>query len=284
VKRATLALGGAELALPTHKTRNHAREETEMSHTKNVLKVFGICLAAVFGLMAVSAAGAQAQTGWLVNGAFITATKTIEAEIHPLKATAPEERHMVLTGEALKSKVSKLCEKLVVDDGLLFGEAANRANTEGLAKLLFSNCKTFLNGVESAVCKPVEPITAEVLFRAILHNSLTYILFEPEPGKPLVTIQLTAPCVLAPGQDVAGTVVMECLTEKLESMEEAAGKPDLCLSDLVNHLLREAPNQKLFGANEGLTFGGKAAKLEGIILVKIAKTDADSGKTWACHI
>jgi hypothetical protein len=257
-----------------------------MSNAKNVLKVFGICLAAALGLMAISAVGAQAQTkGWLVNGVYITATKAIEAEIHPLKATAPVERHVLLKGEALKNKVEILCENLAVDDGLIFGEATNRENTEGLATLLFTTCQTFLGGVLSKACQPIEPITANVLFRAILHNSLTYLLFEPDgAGKPFVSIGFPTICILAPSQDVAGSLVAECLTEDLKSMEEASGKPDLCLSDLVNHLIREAPSQTLFGANEGLTFAGKAAKLEGIVLVKIAKGDADSGKTWGCHI
>jgi hypothetical protein len=258
-----------------------------MSNAKNVLKVFGICLAAALGLMAVSAVGVQAQTkGWLVNGVYITATKTIEAEIHPLKATAPVERHVVLSGEALKTKVEILCEKLVVDDGLIFGEAANKEKTEGLATLLFSSCTTIFSGdFISIPCKPKEPIAASVLVRAILHNALTYLLFEPDGvGKPFVNIEFTGECILAPEREVAGSLVAECLTEDLKSMEEASGKPDLCLSDLVNHLIREAPSQTLFGANEGLTFAGKAAKLEGIASVKIAKGDADSGKTWGCHI
>jgi hypothetical protein len=255
-----------------------------MSSTINVLKVFGICLAVALGLMALSAAGVQAQTkGWLIGGSYITATKTFDAEVHPLKATAPIERHLVLSGEALKTKVEILCEKLVVDDGLLFGEASNRENTEGLATLLLSTCTTILNGdFISIPCKPKEPITSNVLFRAILHNSLTYILFEPDgAGKPFVSIEFTAPCVLAPSQDVAGSLVVECLAEDLKSMEEASGKPDLCLSDLVHHLIREAPTQTLFGAKEGLTFAGKAAKLEGIIDLLLS---TEAGKSWACHI
>ncbi len=248
-----------------------------MSYAKKGLRVFGVCLVAALGLMAVSAAGAQAQTGWLESGAFITATKTVTATIHPLNATAPVEKHLVLSTTTLGANVKLLCENLALDDGLLF---ANE-KAEGLATLLFTTCQTFLNGALSAVCKPSEPITAGVKFHAILHNALTYLLFEPEvAGTPFVKIKFpNEECLLSPERSVAGEVVVECLTEDLKSMEEASGKPDLCLSDLKNHLIREVANQKLFGEKVGLTFNGAAAKLEGI-----AKVSLTSGNTWACHI
>lgn len=251
-----------------------------MSYAKKGLRVFGVCLVAALGLMAVSAAGAQAQTGWLVGGAFINSTRTINASIHPLNATAPVEKHLVLVTTTLGANVKILCENLTVDDGLLF----NNEKAEGLAELLFSTCQTFLNGSLSGICKPKEAILAKVKFHAILHNSLTYLLFEPhEAGKPFATLEFpNEECLLSPKREVKGDVVVECLTEDLKSMEEASGKPDLCLSDLVNHLIREAPNQKLFNETGGLTFNGAAAKLEGIALVFM--TGTDSGKTWACHI
>ncbi len=251
--------------------------ETRMSYRKEGLRVFGVCLAAVLGLMAVSAAGAQAQTGWLESGAFITATKTINATIHPLKATAPVEKHMLLSTTTLGANVKILCENLAVDDGLIF---ANE-KAEGLASLLFSACQTFLNGALSAVCKPTEPITVGVKFHALLHNALTYLLFEPEvAGTPFVKIKFpNEECLISPERSISGSFVVECLTEDLKSMEEASGKPDLCLSDLTNHLIREVANQKLFGEKEGLTFNGAVAKLEGI-----AKVFLISGNKWAVHI
>src|SRR3977135_2374096 len=228
-----------------------------MSYSKHGVKAFGLCLLAALGLMAFSAAGAQAQTGWLVGGAFINANPAIEAEVHPLKATAPIERHLVLSATALGSEVKILCENLIADGGVLFGEAANKEKSEGLATLLFSTCQTFLNGSLSTDCKPTEPITVKVKFRAILDNSLTYILFEPdEAGKPFTVLGFSnALCLLKPSRAIAGSFVMECLTEELKTMTEDPGKRDLCLTDLVSHLIREAPNQKaLFG--DGLTFAG----------------------------
>ncbi len=250
-----------------------------MSKAKKGLRVFGVCLAVSFGLMAVSAAGAQAQTGWLINGAFITATKGIHGAIHPLNKVAPVEKHLVLSTETLGAKVKILCENLVVDDGLIF--ATEKA--EGLATLLFSTCQTFLNGALASVCKPTEPITSHVKAHAILHNSLTYLLFEPgTAGQPFAKIKFSnEECLLGPERTVGGSFVVECLAEDLKSMEEATGKPDLCLSDLVHHLIREAPNQKLFGS-DGLSFNASPAKLEGI--VDLLLSAPETGKTWAVHI
>lgn len=250
-----------------------------MGYAKNMLGVLVLCLAAALGLMAVSASGAQAQAGWLVNGAFINSTRTVDGTIHPLKATAPTERHMLLSGTALGGKVKILCEELTVDDGLLF---ANE-KAEGLAIFLFSTCPVLLNEIVVHVCEILQPITMHVKFHAILHNSLTYLLFEPgTTGQPFVKIKFpNEECPLFPERELAGSWVVQCLSEALKTMEEATGKPDLCLSDLVHHLISEAPNQKLFGS-DGLTFASNAAKLEGIL--DLLMSGADSGKTWAVHI
>jgi hypothetical protein len=244
-----------------------------MSYSKHGVKVLGLSLIAALGLMAVSAAGAQAQTGWLVGGAFIGATQGVEGEIHPLNAT---EKHLVLSGEALGAKVKILCKALAVDDGLLF---ANEA-AEGLATFLYSTCETFLNGSPSSNCKPKEPLTSTVKFKAILHNSLTYLLIEPDSGVVLLPVPFPNPlCLLKPSRDVAGSVVMECLTEELKTMTEDPEKRDLCLTDLVNHLIKEASPQSLFGT-DGLTFAGKPATLEGIVNLFLP----GKASTWAVHI
>jgi len=254
-----------------------------MSCSKHGVKALGLSLIAALGLMALSAAGAQGQTiGWLVNQAFINANQTIEAEIHPLKATAPVEKHLVLDGTALGATVKILCENLVVDGGVLFGEVANKEKSEGLAtNLLFSNCQTFLEGKLSEECKPTEAIKAPVKFRAILDNSLTYILFEPdEAGKPFATILFpNSLCLLKPSRIVSGSVVVECLTEDLKTMTEDPTHRDLCLTDLTNHLIKEASPQSLFGT-DGLTFAGNPANLLGIAKVFLP----GKANTWAVHI
>jgi hypothetical protein len=238
-----------------------------MSYSKHV-KALGLCLVAALGLMAFSAAGAQAQTkGWLVNKAFISGTQGVEGTAHT---------DATLVGEALGAKVKILCKVATIDDGLLF---ANEA-AEGLATLLYSTCETFLNGALSTVCKPKESITASVKAKAILDNSLTYILFEPDNKSVFVEIEFpNASCLLKPSRPVAGSVVVECLTEELKTMTEDPGKRDLCLTDLTNHLIKEAPVQSLFGT-DGLTFAGKPAVLEGVSSVFLP---GKSG-TWGVHI
>jgi hypothetical protein len=239
-----------------------------MSYSKHV-KALGLCLVAALGLMAFGAAGAQAQNGWLVNQAFIGATQSIEGALHT---------DATLSAEVLGVKVKILCKTLAVDDGLLF---ANEA-AEGLATLLYSTCETFLNGSLSAVCKPAEPITANVKFKAILHNSLTYLLFEPDNSTVFTNLKFpNAGCLLKPERPIAGSFVVECLTEELKTMTEDPEKRDLCLTDLVNHLIKEASPQSLFGT-DGLTFAGKPATLEGI--AKVFLSGANKGGTWAVHI
>ena len=137
-----------------------------MSHSKHVLR--GLCLGmlAALGLMAFVAAGAQAQTGWLLSKAFIKETTTIDAGIHPLKAE-DKELHLVLDSELpATGPIKILCEQLTTDDGLLF--ASEKA--EGLIILLFSVCKTEIKEKINAACKPKEAIEAEVKFHAILHS------------------------------------------------------------------------------------------------------------------
>jgi len=257
-----------------------------MSYTKNGLRALGVCLVAALGLMAFSAAAAQAQTGWLVNKAFITLTQKFNAKTHPLAVAGA--KHFVLLGEPLGAKTEILCEVLAVDDGLLFATES----AEGLATLLFTECTTFLLefGVfkESKACKPGEPIEAKAKFHAFLHlkkpngetgDKKTYLLFQPdEAGKPFAKIKFpNEECVFNPEQEVAGTLVTECLNEKLE--KNTAGT-DYCLEDLVHHLIQEAPGQKeLFG--DGLTFGGRPAKLDGTADVFLTEP---SGGTWAVHI
>jgi len=256
-----------------------------MSYTKNGLRALGVCLVAALGLMAFSAAAAQAQTGWLVNKAFITSTQKMNATIHPLPLSG--FKHTELLAEPLGTKMEILCGVLAVDDGLIF---ANE-KAEGLAAiLLFTDCRTylFIAGVltESKVCKPDEPIEGKVKARAFLHlkkpngesgDKKTYLLFEPEVlGGDLAVIKFpNEECVFNPSLLVSGTLVAECLNEKLE---KNTALTDYCLEDLVHHLIQEAPNQKeLFG--DGMLVGNRPAALDGIADVTHSEL-----KTWAVHI
>jgi hypothetical protein len=228
----------------------------------------------------------QAKTGWLLNHAFITETRAIHANVHPLK---PEnkESHLVLlsTVGATNTPVEILCEKLATDDGLVF---ANE-KAEGLIFLLFTKCETSLKKVKTPPCKPIEPIEAKTKFHAILHtkgDKKTYILFEPhEKGRPLATIEFGEECSFGNRVLLTGDAVAECLNEILV---KNTAPTDYCLDDLVHHLIQEAP-AKLFELEEGtgkfheLAFGAHTASLDGIADVSLSG-EADMGATWAVHI
>jgi hypothetical protein len=257
-----------------------------MSHSKHGLRALGLCLLAALGLTAFAAASAQAQTGWLevVNGTqgFIAATKKIHAVIHPLVGGA---KHAVLdtTVGVNNEPVQKLCETLTTEDGLIFAGAA----ATGLITLKFTNCKTFINGIENKPCKPLEPIVAKTKFKAILHTGAgndgkTYILFEPHTaGTPFTTIELHE-CLLGEKVPITGDLVAECLNSSLA--KNTAGT-DFCLDDTAHHYIQEAPH-KLFelGAGTGkfheLKFGIRLALLLGIADVLLT----DSANPWAVHI
>ncbi len=246
-----------------------------MGCRKNVLRALGPCLVVALGLAAFSVSGAQAQTGWLVGGAFITKTETINAAIHPLASTGT--KHIVLLGERFGVKFQEICGKVTTDDGLLF---ANEVG-QGLAGLLFTECHTFFHigekFEESKICQISEPTKFETKFHPILHSKKTYLLFEPEKaGGNFAEIQFpNEECIFNPFGSVAGTFVVECLNEKLE---KNTGETDYCLQSLLHHLIQEAPNQKvLFG--DGLTFGGNPASLDGIF-----DLTQNGISSWAVHI
>jgi hypothetical protein len=246
------------------------REEAiQMSYAKNGLRAFGLCLVAALGLMAFSAAGAQATTGWLVNGSFITGNTAIHASAHT---------EAVLLTKQLGAHIVILCTTLETEEGKL-----TSGTVEGLIKLKYKNCQTLLDNVVTPACKPVEPIVALAKFKAILHGtpSLTYLLFEPDgpAGTPFAHIKFNKPCVLFPEVLVEGSVVAECLNESLETMNGEALHRDLCLTDLVHHLIQEAPNQALFG--DGLFVNGEPAHLSGIANALVTNP---AGATWAVHI
>jgi hypothetical protein len=256
-----------------------------MSHSKHGLRAFGLCLLAALGLTAFAAASAQATTGWLESGAFIGATKTIHAVIHPLAhELLGGKKHAVLDttiGVEPVKKVEKLCETLTTEDGLIFAGAA----AEGLITLKFTNCKTFIDGVLNGPCKPLEPIVAKTKFRAILHTTgdkKTYILFEPHTANTPFTTIVLHECLLGEKVPITGDLVAECLNSKLE---KNTALTDYCLEDAVHHYIQEAPH-KLFelGAGTGkfheLKFGIRLALLLGIADVLLSA----SGNTWGVHI
>jgi hypothetical protein len=121
------------------------------------LKALGMC-ALVLGLMAVWAGAAQAEnTGgsWTYETGGVL--KTFEGALAEPEITGEIEKDasgnpipLVLHSEALEgTKVLYECKSFTVAAG-----SKLKPNGVVLGKLLFHECKTFLNGVESKPCEP----------------------------------------------------------------------------------------------------------------------------------
>jgi hypothetical protein len=241
--------------------------------------------------MAFVAASAQAQTGCLLNKTFITVTKEIGAQIHPLKETGIKDGTLD-TELPATGAIQITCKELKIKDGLIFaGEKA-----EGSGTLEFTKCETFIKGKLNAACAPKEPIEATTKLHALLHltnpivegkegthDGKTYILFEPV-GKEFTTLHFGEECAFGEKVPITGEVVAECLNEKLE---KNLSTTDYCLEDLVHHLIQEAPH-KLFTLTgklpkeekwDELLFEGHLASLLGIV-----DTFDIGGGNWAVHI
>jgi len=231
---------------------------------KHGLKVLGLCLLGALSMMAFSAAAAQAVTPeWKILGTTLVGTRSISASAK--------------TQFLLESKVGKTataitihCSTLKIDDGLIYGSefAAGKKGTS-LGTLLFTGCTTLLNGALSVVCKPVEPIEAKVKNLLILHNSDTYILFEPHEGTKFTEIGFGTGECSVPTTPITGSVVSECLT--------AAAVHEDCDLEKVEHLISTAP-AALFESDK-LSFGANPATLTGTASLKIIGTD--EGCTWS---
>jgi hypothetical protein len=242
-----------------------------MSQARKSTRVLGASFLAALGLMAFYAASAQAVVGWLESGVLITENLPGHAVIHPLKATGI--RHGELSVPAQNLKI--LCSELETLGGKLI---ANSSPPSALGTLHFKNCETFQKEKLNKGCKPAEPISAVVLGLLKLdeENKLTYILIEPDNGAAAFTkIDFNEETCALPDTEIKGDVAAECLNEKLETMEEAAGHPDFCLEEMVHHLIQEVSNHKLFPGQ--LLYGANEATIAGILDVLLATGNPFSG-------
>jgi hypothetical protein len=243
-----------------------------MTHALYRRSALGMCLVAALGLMAVTATGAQAVEGWLVEGASALDRTPIHAAIHPLKATG--KKHIVFLVPAQRLEI--LCSELFSDDGLLI------QNTLLLIKLSLKGCETFSNEKAVPLCNPVGSIDLIFLGHLFLHGELkksTYILFEPDIWSEFGTIFFNESCALAKTEPVTGSFVAECLNEKLQTNGETG--LDNCLQELVHHLIQQAP-EKLF-EKDVLRIGGSQALIDGIFDFLLSG-EKNKGKTWSGHV
>jgi hypothetical protein len=231
-----------------------------MSHRKYGLRVIGLCLMAVLGLMAFSAVGAQAAE-FLVNKKPIVKPllPEIQAEIDTLNT--------LLTKLSGGQTIDIDCLEVKVDTGLL------HENGDGLGTILFSNCSTKVNGTLTPGCKPLgEPIIATALALVILHKDLLgneepYILFEPQTGTTFTTLKFKEEtCIIPPEVPITGSAVFkDC---KLELLEEK-----------VTHLFEEVQLDPSLG--DGLFFGKQKAFIDGS--TNWFLIGEHKGMTWSAH-
>ncbi len=226
-----------------------------MSNTKRGLKALGLSLMAAMGLMAFTAAGAQAIT-WDINGAEIGANNSnVTGNI-----VAGTTGLLLVPAQNLVIH----CSKFTVEEGTLMS-VANNAH----AKLKYSECSTTVKGVKSPGCTPeILAVTAKIL--PILHNSKVYLLVEPlTAGQPFTTIHYNEEtCALPPLPTVTGSVVFQCYTGALVAAD--------CKTARIKQTIMPAPAALFptdvlkYGLNESTIHG------EGEVFLK----GADAGKTF----
>ncbi len=142
-----------------------------------------------------------------------------------------------------------------------------------------------LKGKESKGCKPKEPIVANGIGEGFLHpvKELTYLIVKPDQGNRFTTLEFNEETCALPNAEIGGEIVGECLNEKLETMEEASGHPDLCLEEAVHHLVQEAKAPRsLFKLSTELKYGANPAFIDGIADAFL--TGTYEGKKWSGHV
>jgi hypothetical protein len=168
--------------------------------------------------MAVWAGAAQAEnTGG--SWTYINASgelKTFEGALAEPEIGTEIDVALVMHAEALEgTKVLYECKKISAAAG-----SKLKANGVLLGKLIFSECKTFLNGVESKPCEPKEGkittnlLKAQMLLHKLAGGTIDKILIaegETEVGGAanFATIQSTAACALGINVPVGGKIALE---------------------------------------------------------------------------
>ena len=241
-----------------------------MNQGKHGLRAFGLAIVAVLGLMALMAAGAQAN--WLIllkeNDPTSIDTPTSNVLVKVVKHTA--DMTDLITGVNL----SILCKKIEGDDVLLIPGTATTATASGT--LLFSECEGIekSTGKTAANCKPAEPIQAAGKMLTVLHtNGRNYLLFEPESGKPFTTIKFSELCALTETSNITGELVFEC--GLLNGSGVFVGED--CKNHQKVHLMQQAP-EALFPGQ--LKYGTHVSTVDGIVADELVGAPF-TGLSWS---
>ena len=219
-------------------------------------------LLAILGLMAVLAAGAQAN--WLVEGKELTTNETVAVSAHtPWTLTIPAKNIQFRCTTAASEELKLL---------------AKSATAEG--KVKYTGCTAFsppgAEGKEQKNCKPKEPIVTGAITLITLHNGKSYLLEEPNTlGGKFSTIEVSELCALTESNDLTGKQVLEC-GQLVSSVFVQVDCSTLNISTLET-----VTSETLFPLDT-LKFGANSATISGII--KLSLSGANAGKTWAGEV
>jgi hypothetical protein len=255
-----------------------------MSNQKRGLRLLGLPLLSILGLMAFMAVGAQAE--WLI----LLADETV----HVLKAG---ENESVKISAHTASKVLIPAKNLEIVCDTLEGEELKLIGGGSLAegKVKLTKCKTYTIGpplTEQPKCKPAEPIVLGIVAHLVLHEvggvKKNYILFLPPAGsETFTTIKFPETCALISTSKLTGEVLAECgeLVEDVFTQVDCDGRAITQVEcggeeHQVAPLLRAAESQEL--VTKPLKVGANPAFLDGEALVELS--GKYKGLAWGGHI
>jgi hypothetical protein len=235
-----------------------------MNHRRHGFKAFMLAIMAALGLMAFTAAGAQAGQGeWLINT--INGVKTLK-ELGGLESITGEEegKGSLLI---LKLNLSLTCNETEVVNAHIVSSPLGHAK----GTIEFSDCEVLdSKGEPNEACVLHEPIVAEALALIIKHGGTGYLLFAPaKEGAPFATVKALdkeeeGECLLPDEAEVKGSVVAE-----------------IKVKDQVNMLISTKLTLILF-PNHKLFYGNHEAHLFVDALIRL--TGPHLGRAWGYHL
>jgi hypothetical protein len=245
-----------------------------MSNQKRGLRLLGLSLLSVLGLMAFMAVGAQAEWLILLAGGTVHVLKAGENE--SVKVSAHTDGKLLIPAKNLEI----LCETVEGEELKLIGGGLL---AEG--KVKFTKCKTFTIGpplTEQPKCKPDEPIVAGGIAHMILHKKpgsagpVNLILFLPPAGsETFTTIKFPESCALIATSKVTGELHAEC------GLLDGGVFVQLdCKHHQVAPIIRASASQEL--VTKPLKLGANPAFLDGEALVELSGKYI--GLSWGGHV
>ena len=226
-----------------------------MRNSKHGHRALILAIMTALGMMAFTAAGAQATElpGLSTLGSITIGPELKEASLHNVTGRQINAGSLLVKNRDLKIE----CQSLHVEEGKI------NSKTDGAGKVTFLKCLSFSlsTGTHLKDCqfKTLETITASALILPILHNNLTYLLFEPlVPGTPFTTVSYKegTPCTLPLNNPVTGSVT--ALVDALEAVKQL-----ILFSEAIQLL-----------TGDKLAFGGNPAYIDGHAEIELLAPDA----------